>query len=361
MTDNADAYLARKHFAGLDGLRAAAIIGVVWHHSPRPDFLAMFGRGFLGVDLFFILSGFLIATLLLREKERNGRISLRNFWARRFLRLMPAYYLLLFGMLGAYLIFKPGDPNTTRLTDGFAIYAFYLSNWFHPQANNLGITWSLATEEQFYLIWPLIAAFAAPRFAIMFWAGAVLINQLLNFGALDPLINQLFGHGAAEGKEILETTFTPILLGIGLAHLLHDPKWFARVSRIASFRFAPYVYFTLLLLLINYPTDDISGALRLNIHLVMTVFLAAIIMQPASSMTRILSLRPIVLIGTVSYGMYLYHLWCIHVVRTVFEKFPLPQLGLQFPIALAATIATAALSYYFYERWFLDMRKRFQK
>lgn len=360
MADSADTYLARKHFAGLDGLRAAAIIGVVWHHSPRPDFLPMFGRGFLGVDLFFILSGFLIATLLLREKERNGRISLRNFWTRRFLRLMPAYYLLLFGMLATYLIFKPGDPDTARLADGFWVYALYLSNWFHPHANNLGITWSLATEEQFYLIWPLIAAFAAPRFAILFWAVAVFINQLINFGALDPLINQGFGPGAAEGKEILETTFTPILLGIGLAHLLHTPMWFDWVKRFTGFRYAPYVYSVLLLLLINYPTDDISGALRVTLHLVMTAFLAAVIIQPASTMTRILSLQPIVLIGTVSYGMYLYHMWCIHIVRTVFEKFSLPSMGLQFPIALAATIATAALSYYCYEKWFLDMRKRFQ-
>ena len=123
-------YRSSKHFPGLDGLRALAIVSVVWHHSVRPDFWPSFARGFLGVDLFFVLSGFLIATLLAREKERNGRISLTDFWTRRFLRLMPAYYLLLFCMLGALLLLKPGDPATEKLVNGFHIYALYLSNWF---------------------------------------------------------------------------------------------------------------------------------------------------------------------------------------------------------------------------------------
>lgn len=361
MQPDYQSYRSRKHFAGLDGLRALAIVAVVWHHSAHPDFLPMFARGFAGVDLFFVLSGFLITTLLVREKERNGRVSLRNFWARRFLRLMPAYYLLLFGMLGAYLVFKPDDPDTARLAEGMPIYALYLSNWFHPGANNLGITWSLATEEQFYLVWPLIEAFFAPIAAAAFWVVALIINQLINFGVLDPAINATFGEGAADGKEILEATFTPILLGVGLAHVLHREKGYAIAQRVAGFKYAPYAFAAALLILFNIPTPDISGAFRAAMHLLMTGWIASILLTPASRITSFLDWRPVAFVGAVSYGMYLYHMWCVHIAKTLLGKLGLPNLWLEFPLALAGTIVVSAASFYLYEKRFLDVRKRFRK
>lgn len=360
MTLNFDRYQSLSHFAGLDGLRAVAIVGVVWHHSAHPDFLPMFLRGFAGVDLFFVLSGFLITTLLVREKQKHGKISLRNFWARRFLRLMPAYYLLLFGMLGAYLVFKPGDPDTAILVEGFPIYALYLSNWFHPGANNLGITWSLATEEQFYLVWPLVEAFFAPFLAAGFWVAAIVVNQLINFGVLDEPINAAFGAGAAD-SEILEATFTPILLGVGLAHVLHRRTSFALMARITGFRYAPFVFGAILLALANIPASDISGTLRLSLHLMMTAWIASIVLAPASKLTAALAWRPVAFVGAVSYGMYLYHMWCVHIARVVIEKASLPSLWVEFPLALALTVIVSAASFYLFEKRFLDWRNRFRK
>ncbi len=354
-------YQARKHFPGLDGLRAIAIIAVVWHHSAHPDFLPMFARGFAGVDLFFVLSGFLIVTLLLREKSRKGKISLRDFWMRRFLRLMPAYYLLLFGMLGVYLIFKPNDPDTEVLLEGFPVYALYLSNWFHPNANNLGITWSLATEEQFYLIWPLVEAFLTPIATAVFWIVALIINQLINFGVLDPAINAAFGEDFANNREILDSTFTPILLGVGLAHLLHREKSYALVKRIAGFNHAPLVFMATLFVLFNIPAADISGAFRLAMHVLMTLWIASIVLAPASKTTAFLDWRPVVFIGAVSYGMYLYHMWCVYAAKVLLGKLSLPNLWFEFPVALAGTVAISAASYYFYEKPFLNLRKRFRK
>ncbi|MEO1136911.1 MAG: acyltransferase [Pseudomonadota bacterium] len=354
-------YLDVSHFRGLDGLRAIAIIAVVWHHTLRPDNLPMFVRGFAGVDLFFVLSGFLIATLLIREKARFGRVSLRNFWARRFLRLMPAYYLLLFGMLAAYLVLKPDDPDTARLVNGFHIYALYLSNWFHPGANNLGITWSLATEEQFYLIWPFVFAFFRPSAAAAFWVAALFINQLINFGVLDASIDQIFGDGAANGPEILDTTFTPILLGVGLAHLLSQKRGFEAAAKIAGFRYAPWVFAGILLVLFNIPAQDISGIIRLSMHLAMTAWIASIVMAPRSGVTSALSWRPVAFIGAISYGMYLYHMWCVHIVRVVSQKIGLPAAWTEFPLTLMLTMAVSAASFYLYEKRFLDWRKRFRK
>ncbi|WP_425407926.1 acyltransferase family protein [Hyphococcus sp.] len=361
MKQDFHAFQQQKYFAGLDGLRAIAIIGVVWHHSVRPDFLPMFTRGFAGVDLFFVLSGFLITTLLIREKSKHGRISLRNFWARRFLRLMPAYYGLLFAMLAAYVIFKPGDPDTARLVEGFPIYALYLSNWIQPEANNLGITWSLATEEQFYLIWPLIEALAAPVLAGGFWIAALIVNQLINFGVLDPAIDSVFGPGVSQRREILDATFTPILLGVGLAHLLARERWFRLTAQITGFRYAPFVFAGLLLVLMNIPASDISGVFRLTMHILMTAWIASIVLQPGSAITATLEWRPIVFIGAVSYGMYLYHMWCVHIARVIIEKTGLAPLWFEFPLALAGTVVVAGLSFYFYEKPFLSLRSKFRK
>lgn len=353
-------YLQRRHFAGLDGVRAVAIIAVVWHHTVHPTFLPIFVRGFVGVDLFFVLSGFLISTLLIREKAKTGRISLKDFWMRRILRLVPAYYLLLFGLLGAYVIFKPGDPDTKALVDGFPIYALYLSNWFEPGANNLSITWSLATEEQFYLIWPLVESFAAPIVMLVVWAAALIVNQLINFGLLDPAIASVFDLDAADHPEILQSTFTPILLGVSIAHLLHRQKTHLIAEKIAGFRGAPIVFAALLLLLLNIPATDISGAIRLSFHLVMALWIASIVLRPSDGLTKLLDWRPIAFVGGVSYGMYLYHMWCIHIAKLINAKLGLPQQFWEFPLALAGTIILSAISFYLFEKRFLALRRKFR-
>ncbi|WP_174280143.1 acyltransferase family protein [Sphingomonas bacterium] len=127
MADTVEAFRRRKHFDGLNGLRALAILAVIWHHCYTGRVVAL-GRGFLGVDLFFVLSGFLIMTLLLRERAATGRLSLPRFWVRRALRLFPPYYLLLAITAGAALLHPAGTAArgffTTLPTD-----LVYLSNW----------------------------------------------------------------------------------------------------------------------------------------------------------------------------------------------------------------------------------------
>ena len=324
-------YLNIRHFDGLNGLRAIAIIAVVWHHATTPAFLPIANRGFIGVDLFFVLSGYLISTLLIREKTKTGAISLKDFWMRRILRLVPAYYLLLFGLLGAYLLLKPGAPETQTFVQGFPVYALYFSNWIDPGANNLSLTWSLATEEQFYLIWPLFEAMAAPIVMVGFWAVALVVNQLINFGVLDAAIAAQFGADATS-LEILDATFTPILLGVALAHLLSTERSFDRLNTVLGRPASPFVILALLLIVLNIPVGDISGAMRLSIHVLMFLWLASIVLQPQSVLTRALESKWIAYVGIISYGMYLYHMWCIHIARVAISKLGAPQLWLQFPM-----------------------------
>ncbi|MCA8887784.1 MAG: acyltransferase [Parvularculaceae bacterium] len=360
MSDLRAQYLNRRHFQGLDGIRCVAILAVLWHHSSPPTPLPIFSRGFFGVDLFFVLSGFLISTLLLREKAANGRISLKNFWMRRALRLIPAYYLVLFALLAAYSILKPGSEETESLWSGFPAYALYFSNWIDPHFPNLGPTWSLATEEQFYLVWPLFEAFAAPIVSAAAIVVGVIINQLINFGLLDGAIQSMIGWTPAEHPEILQTTFTPILLGVGLAHALDSQSTHNLVRQIVGFRHASIVYAVILIALLNIPASNISGAMRLALHLAATLFIGSIIVAPTSGLTKALEWKPISFVGAISYGMYLYHMFGLHIASVILQKIGVDASVMKFFLGCAITIVASAASYFFYEKRFLDLRRKFR-
>lgn len=148
--DNADendtaadyaAYRTRRTFGSLDGFRCMSILAVLWHHSRGDvEFGRMGLRGFLGVDMFFVLSGFLIVTLLLREHSRNGEISLKAFYARRTLRIMPLYYGLILGSTVLFLGFRPDGQTAQGLRESLPFLLTYTTNWVEIDIF-LGITW----------------------------------------------------------------------------------------------------------------------------------------------------------------------------------------------------------------------------
>lgn len=351
MSDAHRLYLRQRHFEGLEGIRCIAIVAVIWHHAQNSASAYMLTRGFLGVDIFFVLSGFLISTLLIREKSRTGKIGLANFWMRRILRLTPAYYSLLLVLLLTYLVLKPHDAHTLALFRGLPIYAFYLSNWIEPDVPNLGVTWSLATEEQFYLIWPIIEAFASPFSAFVLWAIAVLANQAFNFAIFDITIH----------LSVLDVTFAPILLGVALGHLLNEQRTFDLLTKVAGFPHATLFYATLLLIILNVPVSDISGLPRLTFHVITTLFICAVILSPTSATTRLLETKLVAFIGTISYGMYLYHMFCLHAARAIVSRLNFPSYPTVFLIGILITIAVASASYYLLERPFLKLKNRYSK
>ena len=145
-----------KHVPELDGLRGIAILAVVVHHHLTPFSLS---GGFLGVDLFFVLSGFLITGLLLSEFEKTQTISLRKFYMRRVLRLGPALFLYLVACLCVTYYTQLIDFKTELKLIGLAIA--YATNWrlalgWDPTLDPTAIIWSLSIEEQFYVVWPLL-------------------------------------------------------------------------------------------------------------------------------------------------------------------------------------------------------------
>ena len=344
-------FKARRFFTSLDGIRTASILAVIWHHTGQPiDWLPISGRGFLGVDMFFVLSGFLIVTLLLRERDRTGTISLKKFYMRRALRIFPVYYgLLLVLFLGFFLVI-PNSDLASRYFTSLPYYITYTSNWLqHDPFPLLAITWSLAAEEQFYIVWPPIEKYLK-QWLLPIGVVLLAINQLINFGVIF--------QNAHTNLEILQSTFTPILLGVLLAHLLHSNDGFSQLARITHHRYASLAFAVGLLITINIPVADISGWPRLLIHLLMTGFLASCVVNENHILQPMMTLSPIARLGVISYGMYLFHMFARHGAVIILERLSLNFPILLFLLCLGATIVIAEISYRFYETPFLKLKKR---
>jgi peptidoglycan/LPS O-acetylase OafA/YrhL len=150
------------HRPALDGLRGVAILLVLCAHFDNPAANPLSGAGVTGVTLFFTLSGFLITALLLEERTRSGRVSLTGFYRRRAARLLPALFAMLVVVALVQASWEPLGIDRTE----FESVLFYWSNWYqiaHPGIGALSHTWSLAVEEQFYVVWPLVMLLAARR------------------------------------------------------------------------------------------------------------------------------------------------------------------------------------------------------
>ncbi len=248
-------FAATKKFGSLDGLRAIAILAVVWHHAGAsvPDW-QISTRGFLGVDLFFVISGFLIVTLLLREQEHTDTISLSNFYIRRFLRIFPPYYLMLL-IVGTVAYLQPAGSTSLAVKRDFPYALLYLSNLV-PMYSQLSITWSLSVEEQFYIVVPTMVKYSRRALPILLVLAYVLVC-IPPFDLFPSLRFPAF---------FVQTTFGPILLGAMLAYILKEPRGFLWASRLVGWRLASLIALGLVLTAANYSAADISGWPRITVH-----------------------------------------------------------------------------------------------
>ena len=367
-----DAWRGTRFFACLDGLRALSILAVVWHHSGG-DTAGLLGltRGFLGVDVFFAISGFLIVTLLLRERDRRGRISLRGFYARRSLRIFPVYYAFLAAVALLYVAFKPEDPTTGRILSDLPWAALYLSNLVPATAGVLAITWSLSTEEQFYLVWAPAEKFLKPVLVHALLGGVILGSLAVNFGFFDGLLAEVYGVDPATGGPrllpLFGTTLLPMALGVVLAHAMHRPRGFAAVRAAAGFPAAPALFAAALLGLVLLVPVDPRGWLRPLIHVAILALLAALLLRDAGPVGRALRWKPLARVGVVSYGLYLFHKPVTVAAEGAFAVAGLPGrdgglLGrvLLTAAVMALTWLVAEASFRFFETPFLRLKKRFE-
>jgi peptidoglycan/LPS O-acetylase OafA/YrhL len=339
-------FLETRNFSSLDGLRAISILAVVWHHTMEvlPEW-RIAQRGFLGVDLFFVISGFLIVTLLLRERRRTGTTSLGNFYVRRFLRIFPPYYAML-AVVGAAAALRRGHEAAAILHD-LPWALFYLSNLV-PMASLLSITWSLAVEEQFYLIVPAVLKRSGRAFPWVI-AGAYLVVILPPFGAFPGIDLPGFFR---------ETTFGPILLGVGLALLLDDPRGHAWAHRALGHPAAPAVAAALVAATCCHPAADISGWPRLLIHWSLLLLVATCVLNERHVATPLLAAWPMRRIGAVSYGIYLFHLLVRHGVDVALRAAGHRSHLVFFAATALGTWLVAEVSYRGFESRFLALKAR---
>ncbi|HET6809695.1 MAG TPA: acyltransferase family protein [Acidimicrobiales bacterium] len=307
----------RRHIPGLDGVRALAVAGVLAYHAG----VGWTGGGLLGVDVFFVLSGFLITTLLLGEHGRTGGVSLRRFWCRRARRLLPALFLALAGV-AAYGHFLTGVDSLHQLRGDALATLGYFANWHYVLAGQsyfahygapspLLHTWSLAVEEQFYVLWPVLALLALRR------GGRARLGLLAGSGVLASagLTAGLFLSGAGVSRLYYGTDvraqelMVGCLLAVALPALTRRVDGRSRAPRravlVAGLAGAGFLGWALHAVSGSGPFLYEGGFLAVACATAALVALVAVL--PASVPARVLSLPPVRYVGRISYGLYLYH------------------------------------------------------
>jgi peptidoglycan/LPS O-acetylase OafA/YrhL len=347
------------HRPELDGLRGISILLVFLHHL----WFRFLPGGFLGVDIFFVLSGFLITSLLVQEYERRGRISLRHFYIRRALRLGPALVVFMAG-LGLYALCFLDRARAADVYQGILLTASYVSNWVFAlkpsvKIGALGITWSLAIEEQFYLVWPLLLSLAL-RFKLS--RRTIVCTLILAILAIALHRRMLTEYGAVIRRlyYATDTRADALLIGCLVALLLSwrfipQTRWFRPVINAVAITGALFVIYlattadtALLSLYLGWFTL-VALAIGLNLIVLM--------LWPPAWALQLLRTQPLAWFGRISYALYLWH----YPVRA----FICPDNGARsiWRVLLTAIISVgiAALSFYLIEKRFLRLKDRFAR
>jgi peptidoglycan/LPS O-acetylase OafA/YrhL len=338
----------------LDGVRAIAVLAVMAHHGYVP----FFRGGSIGVDIFFVLSGFLITGLLLEEWEKTSGISFRKFYLRRALRLLPALVVLLLFVEVYSLVILRG-PRLWEIQKAVLAVLFYVANWvsiMHPdRLGPLSHAWSLSIEEQFYLLWPPVL-FLLLHYRLRIARIAAVIALI----TISVAVHRAFvWTGPASAWRIyngLDTRIDELLAGCALAAALSAGcirvDWLRILVR---WSYQPAI--ALILYLVSRP---LSPHIMYKfgwpiVEICLVVILYRLMGWENTILHRLLESPSLVWIGRLSYGLYLWHF-------PIFEK-----VGgweylriLKIPVAFALTFMVATLSFYFVERPFLRLKSQFK-
>ena len=342
-----------QHLPALDGLRGLAILLVITHHQLIP--LSLSG-GFLGVDLFFVLSGFLITRLLLKEFDTTQSISLTNFYKRRVLRLAPALILYLIATLVITYRVHPGEFVRELKLVGFALA--YLTNWrmafgWDYLLDPTAIIWSLSIEEQFYLLWPPLFLLALSARVRRGHLGIALTLIVLSIAFHR---SALWAHGAELNRMYYGTDTRADAPLIGCLIALLPVTRIGVRTRAAMKIGALAAAFGLAWLIVNSAFTD-SFLYRggyTAVALTAGVLTWSLADSPESVLSRILSWYPLRWFGLISYGLYLWH-WLLLQTVSLYYWFGAWEAWAK----LAFGILVAAASYYLIERRFTRLKSRF--
>ncbi len=283
-----ETFLAMRRFPALDGLRGIAALMVVAYHFGGRDYAWL--SGWTGIQIFFVLSGFLITTLALREESSSGRISLRNFWVRRLFRIVPAYLVVLLAMI--LTTYRRGGSDWTLLEESLPHYWTFTNEFGDPDSPWM-LSWTLGIEQKFYLLWPLIAfAIVLPPRVRLATIGVIAVP--LTAAAM------MVGNSAAS-----PASYVCILVGCALAVLMHTPAGFVMLGRLMTplGRTIVLVVFVVTQLLVG-RAQVIVGELATVVYVLVVAALLPGLLTNGGAATA-LSTRPLRWVGARSYSLYL--------------------------------------------------------
>jgi peptidoglycan/LPS O-acetylase OafA/YrhL/lysophospholipase L1-like esterase len=317
---NPPATTGLRHAVGLDGVRALAVAAVFAYHLGTTSGVPILSGGFLGVDVFFVLSGYLITSLLIVEARRTGRISIKNFYLRRARRLLPALYALLLVVGAISVIWIP--EQAARLRGDLVAALTYVTNWWLVHVNGsyfagggdrpqlLTHLWSLAVEEQFYLIWPVILIICfrlrvRRRVLVPVVLGAVAASTIAAWLLYDPFSDPSRVYYGTDTRALAP------LLGAAVAIVFQPWRHRADLSIPRRLGLDVFGLAGLAALgLIAWRVHDTDAILYGAGFLVIAALGGVVVLvagHPASLLGKLLGLPPLRWLGDRSYAIYLWH------------------------------------------------------
>jgi peptidoglycan/LPS O-acetylase OafA/YrhL len=347
----------------LDGLRGVAILLVMASH------VFLVPGGFLGVDIFFVLSGFLITSLLLEEWQQSGCIRLKRFYLRRALRLMPGFATLLV-ICGLSSLWLPSAAERWARCREVGVAACYVANWPSLHRTHmplLGHSWSLSVEEQFYLLWPLLLGsllqLRLSRRRIVFLVGCGIVASA---GLRMGLYHWYQSRGVDQIAAItrlymgLDTRADALLVGC-LLGLLATWNLLPRSRRFLQWAGGSSIIFLFYLGYLSWNRNLLSSqfydGLFTVVALMTAVLIARLLSTPLPVVSWILESAPLVGVGRISYALYLFHMPILHLFLPVCAR---GYYWTGVALFVGTTFLAAGLSYYLIERPCLRLKERFR-
>jgi peptidoglycan/LPS O-acetylase OafA/YrhL len=356
----------------LDGLRFFAFLavyiahtflfGTQGHHHHLPDALAhglgtLSEAGGFGVDLFYVLSAYLITELLLRERAVRGTVEVPAFYLRRILRIWPLYFLFL-ALAYGLTFFVPGEELTPAHLLAFALFS---GNWMlllHPVGTVAAPLWSVSVEEQFYLVWPWAVRRGSPR---------RIVGLMLAFSLLGLLLRAVLARHGVDRLWISKNSFTRadgLVAGAVLATVLRGklPRLRSTIRTALGLGcLAALVAFAWGLGLYSGATSTLRLTLGWPLVALACAGIVLSVIGGEGMGARLLASRPLVYLGRISYGLYVFHQVGLLVAHACFPQYasnPL-QWAAHFAAGLLLTVLLAATSYRWFELPFLELKRRY--
>jgi peptidoglycan/LPS O-acetylase OafA/YrhL len=344
-----ESILRSRKLPGLDGFRMVAVMAVVLAHSGVGNIFS--ARH--GVAGFFVLSGFLITWLLLQEHEKTGTISFRDFYIRRALRIFPAYYAFIAVSI-SWDLFKGNDDIHEMIIPSIFYFVNYQNALAGHSNSSLAHLWSLAVEEQFYLIWPLI--FLGLTSTSRKFAMAFLVISIVGVMLWRSYAYSVLDWGISYAYNAFDTRFDNLAIGCALAFLLQKNNVSRFFDLLSSSSWMPIITLGLLSASLAVNNNNYAYGPAFTVDAILLALLLVQIVRLSNSGFWSWLNHPLsVYLGVISYPLYLWHVWGIQAGHKLYF---VPDTA-QTVMGIVFSILLAALSYHLLEKRFLQLKAKF--